>query len=379
MTANEYDGQPGPPVRRFPTLKPFHAEPHAQDPKGVVRLALSESPYPPSPEAVDAAAAELARLNWYPHSDGEPLWEALAAHYGLPPEMVLVGNGLDELILLAAWATGLPGKHGLTTASTFADYAASLEIAGQRVVEIPFRDGVTDVDALKARMRGAGCVMVCNPHNPTASALAADEVAGLVRAARVAGTLLVLDEAYAEFTDPNPAVFGTGLQHLHGGSVIVLRTFSKAYGLAGLRAGYALGDPTVIGVMRAMRHTLPYNTNRLALAAATAALADQDHLRTVVAANRRARAAFAEVLRARGVETLPSETNFVLAQLGPDAPSVVARLVRDHAVSVRDATGLGFPGWARIGLPHENHVSAVADAIGQAFTATYDTTSEEES
>ncbi len=354
-------------IRVYPTLAPFQGQPHAHDPQGVQRLALSESPYGASAAAEAAIVAEATRVHLYPHSDAEPVRSALARHYGVAPDEVLVANGADELILMAALAIAVPGRHGVITDNSFAGYAASLEAADQAFVKVPLRDGATDADQVAAAMEGAGCVMVCNPHNPTGSALSADSIAMLADAARAAGAILVLDEAYAEFADPE--VFGSGLPHLAGGSVVVLRTFSKAYGLAGARVGYALGDREVVGAMRALRHALPYNTSRFALAAAGAALQDQDHVVRVVAMNRNARLALTAGLNERGLTTLPSQTNFVLTWLGPNGVGVIERLARDHAVHIRDVSGMGFPNWARISVPRGRDVAALVTVISQAGAA----------
>ncbi|WP_340375713.1 histidinol-phosphate transaminase [Streptomyces sp. SS7] len=347
-------------MRVFSTLTPFRAEPHAHDPRDVQRLALSENPHGASPHALEAARREVERAHWYPHSDGEPLRSLLAAHYGLDAEQVIVGNGADEMLLLAALAAA--PSPAVITARTFAGYAASLEAAGRPFREIPLLPGGgIDTDAVCRAAEGAGCVMVCNPHNPTGTALSAGQVTGLVAAVRAAGAVLVLDEAYAEFAGPDR--FGTGLAHLDAGRVVVVRTFSKAYGLAGLRVGYALGDGEAVDAMTALRTALPYNTNRIALAAAAAALADEDHLRMVVADCRAARQALTGELVAMGVQAVPSQTNFVLARFGDHAAQVVARLADDHRVHIRHTAGLGFPDFARISVPAARDVPRLAAAL----------------
>jgi histidinol-phosphate aminotransferase len=334
----------------------------------VARLALSESPHGASPLALAAARAEVESAHRYPHSDGEPLRSLLAAHYRSAAEQVIVGNGADEMILLAALATAGSGRPAVTTERTFAGYTASLESAGHPVRQIPLLpDGGTDVAAMRRALAGAGCVMVCNPHNPTGTSLNPAEVTALVDAARAAGAVLVLDEAYAEFADP--ARFGSGLDHLDGGRVVVLRTFSKAYGLAGLRAGYAVGDSEVIAAMTTIRTALPYNINRVALAAACAALGDTGHLQTVVTDCAIARRALAAELAEMGVRTLPSQTNFLLAHLGEDAGTVVDRLAADHRVHIRHMAGLGFPYWARISVPAARDVPHLAAALRSVLAA----------
>ncbi|MFC4506707.1 MULTISPECIES: pyridoxal phosphate-dependent aminotransferase [Streptomyces] len=357
-----------PVVRAFPTLTPFAAGPHAHDPRGVARLALSENPHGASPLALAAARAEVDFAHWYPHSDGEPLRSLLAARFRTAAEQVIVGNGADEMILLAALATAGTGRPAVTTERTFAGYTASLETAGHTVRQVPLlSDGGTDAAAVRRALAGAGCVMVCNPHNPTGTALNPADVSALVDAARKAGAVLVLDEAYAEFADP--VTFGSGLDHLDGGRVVVLRTFSKAYGLAGLRAGYAVGDRDVIQAMATIRTALPYNTNRVALAAAAAALSDSRHLKSVVDDCAAARRALAAELDAMAVRVLPSQTNFLLAHLGPCAGTVVDQLAAEHRVHIRHTAGLGFPNWARISVPAARDVPHLAAVLRSVLPA----------
>lgn len=356
-------------VRTFSTLTPFRASPVAHDPRDVMRLALSENAAGASPKALAAARAEIDRAHWYPHSDGEPLRGLLARHYGLPEQKVIVGNGLDELILLVALATSGNAKPTVVTANTFAGYAASLEISGHAVTTVPWAAaGGIDLDGVCEAAAGASAVVLCNPHNPTGTALNAEQVKTLVEACHDTGALLVLDEAYAEFADATR--FGSGLPYLHGRGIVVLRTFSKAYGLAGLRCGYALGDEDLIGAMTAIRTALPYNTNRVALAAAAAALADQHHLRRIINDCAVARQVLSTSLATMGVQSLPSQTNFLLAHLGDDAPDIVGRLADEHRIHIRDMTGLGLSGWARISVPLTRDVPVLTAALSSAIAAT---------
>lgn len=359
-------------MRTFPTLTPFKAGRHALDPTGVRRLALSESPFGASPSAVAAAKAELSVIHFYPNSDNEPLRGEIAAHYGVPPEWVLVGNGADELILLSILASCESGDTGATTERSFQGYEASLEIAGCRTVLTPLDESGPDVPRLVEAAAGADITIVCNPHNPLGAHVTPDDVAKVHRATQRAGGVLVLDEAYAEFASPD--VFTSGIDAiLSSENLVVLRTFSKAYGLAGLRCGYAVGHPDIIDAMARVRTALPYNVNRVAIAAAAAALADQEHLRHVVRQTTLAREWIAEGLGARGIECLPTQTNFVLAHLGPASERVVRSLTDDFAVSVRDAAPLGFPGYARVGVCPPDEVDGVVETIAAARDRLTDT------
>jgi histidinol-phosphate aminotransferase len=357
-------------ARAFETLLPFVAGPHARDPRDVQRLALSENPYGPSVRAIEAASREIWRMQFYPNSDNEPLRTNLARFYDVDRDAVVVGNGLDNVILALSLATRVAGRHTVVTADTFLDYRNDAELIGQEAVTVPLRSVAIDIPAVLDAMDGAGAVFVCNPHNPTASALDAAAVDALVLRARETGALLVLDEAYAEFAH---GAFPTGLRHIAGGSVVVLRTFSKAYGLAGVRVGYAIGDPRVIAAMLTEHHAEPYVVNRVGLAAAVEALDDQDHLRRVVDANARTRMALITELHAREIATRPSQANFVLARLG--AP-VIARLAHDHGIHVLHASALGYPDWARMTVPHSDWLGRLMTALDDARDQTGDSSND---
>ncbi|MFF2191447.1 pyridoxal phosphate-dependent aminotransferase [Streptomyces sp. NPDC058157] len=326
------------------------------------RLALSESPFGASPEALAAARAEVERINHYPNSDTEPLRGALAAHYGVPADWVLVGNGADELILLTVLATCAAGGLAVTTERTFAGYTAAFETAGLTTRLVPLDESGPDIEALVDQARTADITIVCNPHNPLGRALAADEIRRVHEATVEGGGVLVLDEAYAEFAVAQE--FTSGLTRIGDTrNVVVLRTFSKAYGLAGLRCGYAIGNPRVIDSMARLRNVLPYNVNRVAIAAATAALRDQDHLRRVVRDSIVSRALITEGLAAHGIRCLPSQANFVLAEVGPHREAFVRQIVSEHAIQVRDGHSLGFDRHVRIGVCRPDAVDRVVSAI----------------
>ncbi len=189
-------------MREFPSLVPFKAGPHALDPGGVERLALSESPFGASPNALAAARAEVERINHYPNSDTEPLRGAIADHYGVPADWVLVGNGADELILLTVLATCAAGGTGVTTERTFAGYTAAFETAGLKPRLVPLDESGPDLDALADQARTADITIVCNPHNPLGRALDSDEIRRLHQATVEGNGVLVLDEAYGELASP---------------------------------------------------------------------------------------------------------------------------------------------------------------------------------
>ncbi|MDI6104305.1 histidinol-phosphate transaminase [Actinoplanes sp. NEAU-A12] len=345
-------------------LLPATAAPFQLDPQGVERLALSESAFGPSPRAISAAMAEVRNAHLYPNADSEPVRLAVASLYGLDPGQVVVGNGADELLLLIALACGGHRVRATVCASTFAGHAASLAVAGCEVTQLPIDDtGLALTDLLTAA-ETADVLYVCNPHNPTGTVLGADQIATLAAHSRRYGCALVLDEAYAEFADAR--VFGSGTGMVaddNTAPVVVIRSLSKAYGLAGLRCGFALGPPALMNRVARIAATLPYRVNRVSLAAAGAALADRDHLEWALEQTTHSREWLRRELSDQGFRVPPTQTNFLFAHLGDDGPQIVERLLTEHSILVRDLTGMGFPGWARIGVCRPEFVPRLAGAL----------------
>lgn len=345
-------------------LLPARAHAFQLDPRGVERLALSESPFGASAHARRAATHELASAHLYPNADSEPVRSALADLCGVAPENVVVGNGADELLLLIALAVGGAGVRAAVCARTFAGHPASLAVAGCEVEQLAIDERGPRLEALLEAASRNDVLYVCNPHNPTGTVLDATEVGTLVAHCREVGCALVLDEAYAEFADP--VLFGSGLTHVARESarpVVVVRSLSKAYGLAGLRCGYAVGPASFMQLLARVAATLPYRVNRVVLAAATAAVADQEHLRSVVARTVQVREELGRSLREQGVHVPATQTNFLFVELGADCPSIVSTLLARDALLVRDLGGMGFAGWARVGVCRPELVPTLVEAI----------------
>ncbi|HET7460421.1 MAG TPA: aminotransferase class I/II-fold pyridoxal phosphate-dependent enzyme [Longimicrobium sp.] len=326
------------------------------DADDLVRLHLNESPYGASPVAVCAAQAELRRVSVYPDPERARLVGALAEHWGVARGRVAVANGSDELVLAASLALGDMGRPGLVTAGTFPGYRTSLERTRRGCAAVAFGD----VAAFAAKLPEHGIGFLCNPHNPSGSALSREEMDTLVDAAGESGVPLVFDEAYMEFADPGtPQV----RDYLHRGApVLALRTFSKAYGLAALRIGYAVGAPALVGELLAALRTLPFGANRVAQAAALAALADQAFLGRVRAANAARRGWFAGELARRGRAHLPSAANFMAVAVA-DAGLAQDRLLAEHGILVRDAGLFGFHGYVRVSLGSRDDLLLLLDAL----------------
>ena len=342
------------------------------DADAMVRLHLSESPLGASPAATAAATEALTRINRYPAPQRDALVAALARHWNVDEAQIAVANGSDELVLATALTLGEPDRPGLVTAGTFPGYRESLERIGRGSVAVPLRDTALDAAAFAGRLAGAGIGYVCNPHNPTGAALTREQFATLVEGAAAAGTPLVVDEAYQEFAGgrlPQARDFLDG-----GAPLVALRTFSKAYGLAALRIGYAVGRADLIAEVRRTLTVLPFSVNRIAQAAALAALADQGFLATVRTATAQRRRWFCAELDRRGRRYLPSVTNFVAVRVA-DASAAQDALVRDHGILVRDTGMFGFPGHLRVSLGDEPEMRRFLDALidvedlrGQAYS-----------
>jgi histidinol-phosphate aminotransferase len=331
----------------------------------VLRLSANENPLGPSPLAVAAIRREAERIHLYPDGGAPALAEAVASTLGIAPDQLLFGNGGDEILTLLARALLDPGDEVVVPDPSFEPYTTTARLAGAKVVPSPLRDYRIDLDDVLARI-GPRTKLVClsSPHNPTGTVL--DRAAWERFCARCPGDVLVLlDEAYVDFIEaPERAADGLATLRTRPESLVLLRTFSKITGLAGLRVGYAIAGPDAIGYLERTRE--PFNVGRVAQAGAVAATRDPAHreaTRRVVWAERRALAA---AFAGRGLSHPPTEANFFLVRLGRPAGPVVAAL-RARGVLVRDGAAVGYPEHLRIsvGTPEQN--ARLLDALDRAL------------
>jgi histidinol-phosphate aminotransferase len=345
-----------------------------------LRLHFNESPYGPPPAAVRAAQDELtARCGLYPDPECGAIRERIARHHGVTPDMVAVANGVDELILLTCLTfrgpAGPAGPHAparpatvAVTSGTFPGYASSATVAGATLRTVPMSDDLPVGDLSAALRDGADLAFVCNPHNPTGAVLDAAEVTVLLDAAADGGSVVVFDEAYLDFAGPD---YDFALDAVRAGRrLIVLRTFSKAWGLASLRIGYAVGAPDLIARIWATRGTLPFNVNRPAQHAAVAALEHPEHVADVRRKTAAARQRLSQALTALGVDFVPSVSNFVLVKVGGDSARIAAELAGRHQILVRDLSPLGRPGCLRVTVGTTDQVDRFAAALADVLKAT---------
>lgn len=337
------------PLARALKAPKSHPRPENAD---AVGLNLNESPIPPSPLAIEAAIATLAGVNRYPPTDGGALIAALAAHTGIAPDRIGVAVGSDMILHALCMVSLAPGRSAVMPYPSFPRYAGSTRIAGGRAIAVNVTpDGANDTERMLAAIAGdTSIVFCCTPNGNTGATLSRQALRHL--ALHVPDDImLVVDEAYAEF-DPDARTLEILTERR--GPWAVTRTFSKAYALAGLRVGYVLcSDSGVADVLRAVRPI--FEMTSPSLAAATAALGDFAHLRTMLRITAEGRAQLITGLRALGFHPLPSSANFVTTDLRRPVASILDDMAC-HGVLVRGVADPGYENFLRItvGLPDHN-------------------------
>jgi histidinol-phosphate aminotransferase len=331
----------------------------------VAKLASNENPLGPSPKGVAAARDALAKLNLYPDGSAFTLHEALAARYGVAPAEIFVGNGSNELIELLVRTFVLDGEEVLASAQSFVAYKLAAQAHGRTLVEAPMRARFHyDLDALKKLLtRKTKVVFLANPDNPTGTWFLEKDLLPFLDAAPK-DTLVVLDEAYAEYVDAPGYQDSLALRRKYP-NLVVLRTFSKIYGLAGLRVGYGLARPELVEFIDRVR--APFNVNAVAQAAAAAALADDEHLQRSRALVLEERPFLAAGLAELGATVVPSQGNFLLADFaGRPGKALFEDLLREGVV-VRPMGGYGYPTAQRITVGTRAENARCLAAIGKVL------------
>jgi histidinol-phosphate aminotransferase len=330
----------------------------------LIKLDSNENPFGPSPLALDAMRSQLSASNLYPDDDCTQLRLRLAAHHRLPPEQVMVTAGSTAMLSLLCQTLLVPGLNAVTSERSFIVYAMAVHATGARLIEAPMRqnehknrDTIDPAAILEAIDSDTRIVFLANPNNPTGTMLPADVVEHFLERLP-AHVVLVLDEAYYEYAQHFAAlrrmIYSNSLDYVHQGlSIVVLRTFSKSYGLAGLRVGYGLGPAELLGYCARMRNT--YSVPSLAQAAAIAALDDTKHIQRVVESNAVQARFLMQELEGLGYRVAPTSANFLYCDLGEDAAAVADRL-REQGVAVRPLGAWGAPDCMRvtIGTPEQN-------------------------
>lgn len=312
----------------------------------LVRLSANESPLGPSAHVVAAIRREAPRVHLYPDGGSTALRLALGKRLGVGAEQVLAANGADELLALLAMAAFDAGDDIVIPRPSFEPYTTMAMIAGASVTESPLVAYDTDLEDMRRRVGPrTKALIVCSPHNPATTIVRRGPLLALLDALGADGPLVVLDEAYRDFCDDPDYPDGVGLIERYP-RLVVLRTFSKIAGLAGLRVGYAVATAETIDRLNRVR--APYNVNRLAQVAAVAALEDDAHLARTRRVVLEERAFLSAELTRRGYAFPASQANFLLVRVG-DADAVRTRLLRAGLI-VRDGGAVGFPGHLRIAV-----------------------------
>jgi histidinol-phosphate aminotransferase len=345
--------EPGKPIEETARELDIH-------PAEIVKLASNENPLGPSPNAVEAMRAALENAHLYPDGSGFYLCKAIAASLGLEPQNVILGNGSNEIIEFLGHAFLNPGDDVITCQYAFIVYKLLATAFSVRTIETPSPDYQQNLDAmLESITTKTRLIFIPNPNNPTGTLVsqsAIDHFMSLVPD----NIIVIFDEAYFEFLDDPPETLRFIRERQN---VIVLRTFSKIHGLAGLRIGYAVAAPEMIEVLHKTRQ--PFNVNSIAHAGALAALEDKAHLRETKRIVDEGRAYLEKQFTVMGVPFVPAVANFVMVNVG-DGCAVFEELLR-RKIIVRPLKGYGLPEWVRIsvGTMKENNklIAALKEVV----------------
>lgn len=333
--------QPGKPISELARELGLKAD-------SIVKLASNENPLGASPRALAAARAALDDMGRYPDGNGFDLKAAIAAEFEVETSRIVLGNGSNDVLELAARSFLAPGASAVYAQHAFAVYPLATQASGAAGIEVPARAFGHDLDAMAAAVRpDTKVVFIANPNNPTGTWIAPEEIHAFLRRLP-ADVLVVLDEAYTEYLEPQ--LRGDSIGWLgQFPNLLVCRTFSKAYGLAGLRVGFGLAHPAVADLMNRVRQ--PFNVSSIAQAAAIAALADHDFVQRSRMLNSRGMEMLTAGFRRLGLSWIPSRANFVAVRVGRGA-EVFQKLLR-QGVIVRPIGGYGLPEYLRVSIGTE--------------------------
>jgi histidinol-phosphate aminotransferase len=333
----------------------------------IVKLASNENPLGVSPKAMTAIQKALSELALYPDGNGFELKATICKNRGVAMEQIVLGNGSNDILELAARTFLVPGDAAVYSQHAFAVYPLAVKAVGGRGIEVPAVNFGHDLDAMLAATMFAATasdvklVFIANPNNPTGTFIDAARVhAFLSKVPR--GVIVVLDEAYTEYLPP-ALRNKTEAWLAEFPNLIISRTFSKAYGLAGLRVGYGLAHPDVIQLFNRVRQ--PFNVNQLAQVAAAAALNDDEFIQASFDVNTRGMTQLTNAFKKMGLEFIPSFGNFVAVKVG-DAGPIFQKLLK-QGVIVRPVASYGMPEYLRISVGTESQNARFLDALAVAL------------
>jgi histidinol-phosphate aminotransferase len=325
-----------------------------------IKMASNENPFGPSPKAVKAMQATIAETNYYPDNDAIELRHKLAEHHNVQPEQVVPAAGLTSLLGIIARSLLSPGLNAITSERSFIVYPIATQAAGARLIQIPMRSDGFDLDAISGAVnQHTRIVYISNPNNPTGTLIDAKELDHFLDNIPE-HVVVILDEAYYEFAQYFAAIRRVEYSHTleyvrQGRKVVVLRTFSKAHGLAGVRVGYGIGPAELMSYFARMRTT--FSVSVVAQAAALAALEDEAHIQRTLKNNAEQAERLAAGIAELGYRPVPTWANFVYCELGDDSAAMADRLQADGVI-VRPLGPWGAPSAIRvtIGTPEQNEI-----------------------
>jgi histidinol-phosphate aminotransferase len=311
-----------------------------------IKLASNENPLGPSPKAMEAAQRALPESHRYPDGGTLRLREKLAKIHDVTPDEIFIGLGSSELIDLAARLTLGPGRVGLTSVGSYAPFSIGIRASGATLARTPMRLFTFDLCAMAATVSPETRVIyLANPNNPTGTAFGAEEFAEFL--GRVPeDVLVVLDEAYIHYAERGDMPDSVELSRKHP-NLLILRTFSKVYGLAGLRIGYGIGRASLVAAMNKLR--TPFNVTGVSQAAALAALDDAEHVKRSIETNAAERSRVSAELSKLGLRPVASQANFVFLDIGPRATTLYNELLQEGVIA-RPLAWMGFPDALRVSI-----------------------------
>ena len=331
-----------------------------------IKLASNENPLGPSPKAMEAAQRALPESHRYPDGGTLRLREKLARIHDVTPDEIFIGLGSSELIDLAARLTLGPGRSGLTSVGSYAPFSIAIRASGATLARTPMRLFAIDLCAIASAITPQTRVIyLANPNNPTGTAFGAAEFAEFL--SRVPeDVLVVLDEAYIHYAERSDMPDSVALARKYP-NLLVLRTFSKVYGLAGLRIGYGIGRAFLVAAMNRLR--TPFNATGVSQAGALAALDDAEHVKKSIETNAAERSRLAAELSKLGLRPVASHTNFIFADLGPRATALYNELLHEGVI-VRPLAWMGFPDAIRVSVGTHQENDKLRSALSRCLQLT---------
>ncbi|MCX5715821.1 MAG: histidinol-phosphate transaminase [Candidatus Omnitrophica bacterium] len=350
-------------IRNYEPGKPIEEVQREYGLKEVIKMASNENPLGPSPKALSAIRKNLKKLNRYPDSSSFYLKEKLAKQLHLKSSNLIMGNGSDELITIALRAFAEEGEEVIIAETTFLIYVIAAQLAKARIIIVPMKNFRYDLQAMKSRITNrTKLIFLANPDNPCGTYVTEKEVAAFMKDVPD-DAIVFFDEAYFEFGRQEKDYPDT-MKYLDRKNVIISRTFSKAYGLSGLRLGYAMADPALVACMEKVRE--PFNVNLLAQAGGLAALDDKAFVKKTIKNTKEGKAFFYKEFKKLGLEYVPSATNFVIVNLKRDSKEVFKKML-SLGVIVRDMKAWGLDTYIRVTVGTEKENKKFIKALKESL------------